>query len=79
MKELGKRIKSARLAAGMTQTQLARSIETSDRNVQRWESDDNEPRTTQLAKIAEATGKTLDFFLAAEVQEPSATFPSRAA
>ena len=61
---LGARIRLARLKAGMTQNQLARAIETSDRNVQRWESGDNEPRAAQVRRIAIATSTTIDELLA---------------
>lgn len=60
----GSRIREARLAAGLTQAQLARAIETTERNVIRWENDQNEPRVASVAAIARATGHDIDFFLA---------------
>jgi transcriptional regulator with XRE-family HTH domain len=59
----GPRIREARLGAGMTQAQLARSIQTPERNIIRWENDQNQPRVEHVAAIAKATGRDLDFFL----------------
>jgi transcriptional regulator with XRE-family HTH domain len=59
----GSRIKQARLGAGMTQTQLARAINTTERNIARWEATANQPRVASVAAIAEATGQTIDYFL----------------
>lgn len=58
----GHRIKSARLSAGLTQSQLARAVETSERNIQRWENDQNAPRFAHVVAIAKATGKDVGFF-----------------
>jgi transcriptional regulator with XRE-family HTH domain len=51
----------------MTQAALARQIETGERNVQRWEGGENEPRIAQLVRIAYVTGQPLEFFIAAAV------------
>jgi transcriptional regulator with XRE-family HTH domain len=59
----GSRIREARLSAGLTQAQLARAIETPERNIIRWENNQNEPRVTHIVAIAHATGRDLDFFL----------------
>ena len=59
----GHRIREARLAAGMSQGQLARAINTSERNIVRWETSKNQPRVESVAAIAEATGRDVDFFL----------------
>jgi transcriptional regulator with XRE-family HTH domain len=59
----GTRIREARLTAGMTQAQLARVIQTTEKNISRWESNDNEPRVSSISAIAQATGRDLDFFL----------------
>lgn len=48
----------------MTQSQLARAIETSERNIQRWESGQNAPRVEMLARIAKATNTDTSVFLA---------------
>lgn len=59
----GTRIRDARLTAGLTQSELARSIRTSERNIVRWETGQNQPRVSSVALIAKATGHDLDFFL----------------
>lgn len=59
----GGRIKEARLGAGMTQAQLARAIQTTERNIIRWENGQNQPRVASVAAIARATGHDIDFFL----------------
>jgi transcriptional regulator with XRE-family HTH domain len=59
----GSKIREARLSAGMTQAQLARAIKSTERNVIRWENDQNQPRVMSVAAIAEATGHSIDFFL----------------
>jgi transcriptional regulator with XRE-family HTH domain len=61
----GKRIRDARHGAGMTQAQLARTIETTERNIIRWENSKNQPRIESVAAIARATGHDIDFFLEA--------------
>jgi transcriptional regulator with XRE-family HTH domain len=65
----GSKIRQARLRAGMTQAQLARSIRTTERNVVRWENSQNQPRVSSLHAIAEATGHTVDYFLSAAGDE----------
>lgn len=59
----GSRIREARLTAGLTQAQLARAIESTERNIIRWENSQNQPRVSSVAAIAKATGRDLDFFL----------------
>ena len=58
----GVRIREARLTAGMSRTQLAHAIVTSERNIVRWETDRNTPRAEHLAAIAKATGRDMEFF-----------------
>lgn len=59
----GSRIRDARLSAGLSQSQLARVIRTSERNIARWENSQNQPRISSVAAIAQATGRDIDFFL----------------
>lgn len=59
----GSKIKEARLEVGMSQAQLARAIGTSENNIGRWESSQNQPRIESIAAIANATGHDIDFFL----------------
>lgn len=65
----GSRIKQARLAAGMSQLQLARAIRSSEKNISRWENGMNQPRIESAAAIAAATGHDLDFFLTASADD----------
>jgi transcriptional regulator with XRE-family HTH domain len=71
----GSQIREARLSAGMTQAQLARAIQTTEKNISRWESDLNQPRVSSVVAIAKATGRDLDFFLtgSAEADEDEET------
>jgi transcriptional regulator with XRE-family HTH domain len=59
----GSRIRQARLSAGMTQNALARAINTTERNIARWETSANQPRISSVAAIAHATGHSIDYFL----------------
>lgn len=56
------KMKQARLAAGLTQDQLAWHALTSQRNIVRWEQGHNVPRPAAVARIAEATGHPVEFF-----------------
>lgn len=47
----------------MSQAQLARAINTTEKNISRWEGGQNQPRVTSIVAIATATGHDLDFFL----------------
>jgi transcriptional regulator with XRE-family HTH domain len=59
----GNRIREARVTAGMSQSQLAGKIRTSEKNIRRWENETNAPRFDSVAAIAKATGRDLEFFL----------------
>ena len=65
----GNRIREARPSAGLTQAALARVVDTSERNIVRWENDQNAPRLKHIAAIATATGKDIAFFVEAEKAE----------
>jgi len=60
----GTRIREARLRADMSRADLANAIQTSERNIARWESGQNQPRVAWVARIADATGHDIDYFLA---------------
>ena len=53
---LGQRLQTARLAAGLTQAQLADAAGAPPRTYQSWELGEAEPRATQLAALAQALG-----------------------
>lgn len=59
----GTKIRQARLKAGLTQNQLARAVNTTERNIVRWETSANQPRVSSVMAIAEATGTRVDYFL----------------
>jgi transcriptional regulator with XRE-family HTH domain len=65
----GSRIEQARLAAGMSRTQLANAVQTSDRNIHRWINGSNQPSVQHLVLIARATGHDLEFFLTADGED----------
>lgn len=56
-------ITRARMAAGMTQGQLAQAIGQTQNDVSRWERGMHQPRTDVLLKIAGALGCTLEDLL----------------
>lgn len=47
----------------MSQAQLARAINSTEKNISRWEGGQNQPRVASIVAIATATGHDLDFFL----------------
>lgn len=70
--KVGLRIRRARQQAGLSQEALARNIKTSRRNVLRWEGGHNMPRAEHIRSIAEATGKSTDYFLGEDEEEEAA-------
>lgn len=52
-------IRAARLAAGMTQQQLADALGISQVSVTRWETGEHEPRVSTLKRIASVLGCNL--------------------
>ena len=57
---LAREVLSARLAARMTQAELARAIGTSQSRVSKWERGEEAPRVDALRRIAKATGRRLE-------------------
>lgn len=57
---IGENIKAARLAAGMTQKELAEKIGVPYQSVQRWEKGIYKPGTGNLIKLATALEKTVE-------------------
>lgn len=53
-------ITSARMAAGMTQAQLAAAVGCTQKDVSRWERGVYSPKTETLSKIAQALGCTME-------------------
>lgn len=60
---LGSRIRQARRAVELSQSQLAEIVGAHVTSVSDWERGVNRPRIETLAAIAEATDKTLDWFV----------------
>lgn len=58
--ELAEKITLARLEAGLTQSDLASLMQTSQSVVARWETGGRIPSITTLDRLAEVTGKRLE-------------------
>lgn len=56
---MGEKLKAARLAAGMTQAQLAAAMGCTQKDISRWEAG-LEPRALTLKKMAQALGCKMD-------------------
>jgi len=61
---LKEKIRAARMEAGLSQGDLAEKVGCTKRSISYWETTSRQPDFNLLAKIAEATGKTLDYFAA---------------
>ena len=61
--QLGERIAQARLQAGLTQLQLARTLGTTQRVVTYWEREAVGLRAEQLSLLTEVLGVSADYFL----------------
>ena len=66
MKDLGKRIKQARIRAGITQEYVAEIVGVSRTAVTRWEQGEIEQRLDHLAALAGLFGVTADHLLGLE-------------
>ena len=66
MKDLGKRIKQARIRAGITQEYVAEAVGVSRTAVTRWEQGEIEPTLGHLAALAGLLGVTADHLLGLE-------------
>lgn len=62
-KNIAKNISELRKASGMTQAQLAESLNYSDKSVSKWERGDGVPDVVVLQKMAELFGITLNDFI----------------
>jgi transcriptional regulator with XRE-family HTH domain len=60
---LGSRIRQARRQAGLSQSQLAALTGAHVTSVSDWERGVNQPTLRYLTSIAEATGKSIDWFV----------------
>jgi transcriptional regulator with XRE-family HTH domain len=77
---LGARIKEARLGAKLSHDRLGERLGgVSRQHLIKLEQAKHRPRLETLARIAEATGRDLGWFLAPEVGQSPGPFPDRAA
>lgn len=60
------RLKEMRTEWGLTQTDVAKAIGTSQRNIGRWESGLNEPTSSSLVKLADFFRVSVDYLLGRE-------------
>ena len=60
------RIKELREEKQISQKKLAEIIETSQRNIGRWENKENEPSYTQIVKLADFFGCSIDYLVGRE-------------
>lgn len=57
---MGEKLKAARLAAGLTQGQLAEQVGVQQRDISRWENGHREPGVLIVKKMAQALGCSMD-------------------
>lgn len=60
------RIKELREQFSLSQERLALEIQTSQRNIGRWENGENEPTYSQLIKLADFFGCSIDYLVGRE-------------
>lgn len=77
LKLIAARIRRARRQAELTLDRLGEIVGTSRHHLIRLERGDHRPREEMLTRIAEATGKPVDYFLVPEAGEPN-PFPDAA-
>jgi HTH-type transcriptional regulator, cell division transcriptional repressor len=66
----GDRLKAAREASGMTQSDLSRSLSISQEALERWESNQSEPRANRLQMIAGLLGVSFSWLLMGDGEGP---------
>lgn len=57
---MGEKLKEARLAAGLTQVQLANMVGVCQRDISRWENGHREPGVLVVKKMAQVLGCRMD-------------------
>lgn len=57
---MGKKLRAARLSAGLTQTELAEKVGCHQKDVSRWEAGQHAPGARTLKKLAVALGCSVD-------------------
>lgn len=66
---LGQNIKTARKAAGMTQTDLAERLQVYQKDISRWENNTLTPNTLTFAKICRELNASADEILELDKKE----------
>ena len=61
--DFSERLKTLRAQRGLTQEQLAHSLDIPDTSVRRWESSGRPPKRERLEKLADFFGVSVDFLL----------------
>lgn len=60
---MGEKLKAARIAAGMTQQQLAEAAGLTQKDISRYESGKHEPGALTLKKLAQALECSMDYLV----------------
>ena len=60
------RLKELRQEKGLSQTEVAKALNTSQRNIGRWENNENEPTATFISKLAMFFEVSTDYILGLE-------------
>ncbi|MCL5037044.1 MAG: helix-turn-helix domain-containing protein [Chloroflexi bacterium] len=68
---LASRMKRARLEAGLSQRKLANIVKGTEASIIRYEAGQARPRPARLKAIAEATGKSVSYFLEDDFEVPT--------
>lgn len=76
--EIGKNIRAARKAVGLTQEELAQRLNVPFQSVSQWERGVRKPKIESLRRIAEAIGTTVDALLNAAQKFTAAGVEERA-
>jgi transcriptional regulator with XRE-family HTH domain len=67
MKDFGRRLEEIRTDAGLTQTALAKALNTSQSAISQMESGEREPSFDMLRRLAAALGVTLAYLMGKDV------------
>ena len=74
---IGEKIKAARIAARMTQADLAKILGVAYQNIGQWESGKRNPKLDTIIKIAEALGVRIEDLMGLETFDTGAEFEER--
>lgn len=71
MNNIGDRIKNRRKELGLTQMDLSKKLNISDKAVSKWEQGEGDPSTSMLPDIAKVLGVSLDYLLLGQIEDDS--------